>query len=144
MTDETRSEGQPIEEAPEAATAVASPEEPPKKLRQDVEMKDVGPCRKHIKVAVNREDIEGRMREHFSKLVVESAVSGFRPGKAPRKLIEKRFHTEVVDRVKGEVLLASLEQLGEDHDVAPLAPPNIDPEKIELPKEGPLVYEFEV
>jgi trigger factor len=42
------------------------------------------------------------------------------------------------------VLLASLEQLAEDHDVAPLAAPNIDPTNIDLPKEGPLVYEFEV
>jgi len=154
MTDETRSDAQPTEGTPEVPfpgitqvdtdTAVANQEEPPAKLHQDVNIKDVGPCRKKIRVAVDRTDVEGRMREHFSKLVQESNVTGFRPGKAPRRLIEKRFYKEVSDRVKGEVLLASLEQLGEDHDVAPLAPPNIDPEKIELPKVGPLVYEFEV
>jgi trigger factor len=37
-----------------------------------------------------------------------------------------------------------LQQLSEDHDIAPLTAPDIDPFKIELPKEGPLVYEFEV
>src|SRR5262249_5710416 len=31
-----------------------------------------------------------------------------------------------------------------ENDVAPLAPPNIDPSQIEIPEDGPLVYEFEV
>jgi trigger factor len=142
MTDETRPEGQIFE----TTTAVATPpgEPPVKKLRQDVEIKDVGPCKKHIKVSVNREDIDARMGEHFSKLVHESNVTGFRPGKAPRKLIEKRYHKEVGDQVKNEVLMASLEQLGTDHDVAPLSPPEIDPENIEIPVKGPMIYEFAV
>jgi trigger factor len=150
MTDETRPEGQPTEGAAaeptqESATAVAAPEEAkPAKLRQDVDIRDAGPCRKHIKVTVNREDIDGRMADHFSKLVQESNVTGFRPGKAPRRLIEKRFHKEVGDQVKGEVLVASLEQLGEEHHLTPLSPPNLDPDKIDIPEKGPLVYEFEV
>src|SRR5262249_28038344 len=36
------------------------------------------------------------------------------------------------------------EQLAEDNQVAALSPPNIDPAKIDIPKEGPLVYEFDV
>src|SRR5262249_30940378 len=91
-----------------------------------------------------RADIDSRFREHFSKLVHDSSVRGFRPGKAPRRLVEQRFKKDVGDQVKTEVLLASLEQLGEDHDVAPLSPPNIDPGKIDMPDKGPMVYEFEV
>jgi trigger factor len=144
MTDEIRPD--------EGATAVENPpegtdtpaEDGPKKLRQDVTMKDIGPCKKHIRVVVNQEDIQGRMKDHFDKLSHDSSLTGFRPGKAPRRLIEKRFFKDVAQQVKGEVLLASLEQLGEDHEVAPLSPPQIDPTKIELPKDGPLVYEFEV
>src|SRR5262249_52844800 len=92
----------------------------------------------------DRKDIEDRMNEKFSELVPDASVAGFRPGKAPRKLIEARFSKEVGDQVKTEVLLASLEQLAEDHDVAPLSSPNIDPAKIELPKHGPISYAFEV
>lgn len=146
MTDETRTE--PDAQTPEApeSTAVATPpeEQGPKKLRQQVDIKDTGPCKKHIKVSVERDDINERMNDHFSKLVKESNVPGFRPGKTPRKLIEARFHKDVANQVKGEVLLASLEQLGEDFDVAPLAPPQIDPDAIEIPKDGNLVYEFDV
>src|SRR5262249_18190860 len=103
-----------------------------------------GPCRKHIKVSVERKDIDGRMGEKFKELMVDAPVAGFRPGKAPRKIVERRFAKDVGEQVKAEVLLASLQQLAEDHDIAPLTAPDIDPGTIELPGEGPLVYEFEV
>jgi len=116
----------------------------PKKLTQEVEIKDIGPCKKHIKVAVSREDIQSRMDDQFKSMVLESSVAGFRPGKAPRKIVERRFQKEVGDQVKNEVLLASLEQLAEDHDIAPLSPPNLDPSSVIIPLNGPMVYEFEV
>ncbi len=145
MTDETRPE-EPVAEG--QGTAVASPEgetdKKAAKLKQTVDMRDTGPCKKHITVTVDRGDIDARLNEQFSKLVSDSTVAGFRPGKAPRKLVEKRFEKDVGDQVKNEVLLASLEQLAEDHDIAPLNSPNIDPNKIQLPASGPLVYEFDV
>src|SRR5262245_912233 len=150
MSDEIRPEGQAdaTPEAPPAgdtATAVEKPAEEQKtKLRQDVVITDVGPCKKHVKVTVNREDIDSRFSDHYGKLVKDSHVPGFRPGKAPRRLVVKQFEKNVSEQVKNEVLMASLEQLGDDHDVAPLSQPNIQIDKIEIPKEGPLVYEFDV
>ena len=167
MTDEPRPEDQPTPSAaaesaapepasPEAAVAEAPPEavaeglekkdqeEKSTKLDQTVEMRDVGPCKKHIKVTVARDVIEERLKEKFSTLVKTSNVAGFRPGKAPRRVIERRFAKEVTGEVKGEILYASLEQLAEDHDIAPLSTPNLDPATIEIPTEGPFIYEFEV
>jgi trigger factor len=158
MTDEPRPDeavnpSQPAEAPPaeaaapaeSAATAVAEEgKDEPVKLHQSVEIKDVGPCKKHIKVTIERQDIDDRFGEKFSELVADANVSGFRPGKAPRRIIERRFQREVGDQVKTEVLLASLQQLAEDHDIAPLSQPDLDPAAIELPTEGPLVYEFEV
>jgi trigger factor len=140
MTDE-KNIPDPAEQEPGESTATA---EAPVKLQQNVEIRDVGPCKKHIKVTVERKDIDNRFSEKISELVSEANVSGFRPGKAPRRIVERRFHKDVADQVKSEVLLASLQQLAEDHDIAPLSAPDIDPGNIELPQKGPLVYEFEV
>ncbi len=161
MTDEPRPDEaanplQPTEAPPadaaaptdSAATATAeageAKDKEPAKLHQTVEIKDVGPCKKHIKVTIERKDIDDRFGEKFSELTADATVSGFRPGKAPRKIIERRFQREVGDQVKTEVLLASLQQLAEDHDIAPLSQPDLDPDGIEMPNDGPLVYEFEV
>ena len=90
------------------------------------------PTQSHLVVTATAEDlqpIKNHVLSHFRK---STKVPGFRPGKAPRKVIEKRFRKEVTDQVKAEVLLQSLEQLAEDHDVAPLSAPNLDPTKIEI------------
>jgi trigger factor len=130
------------------ATAEGAPEqgeeEKEEKLNQTVDISDIGPCKKHIRVAVNRGDIDKLLDEKFTELVKDAVVPGFRPGKAPRKVITRRFYREVTDQVRGQLLLASLEQLAEDYDVAPLSAPEIDPETIVIPKEGPFIYEFDV
>jgi trigger factor len=152
MTDEPQTEGQEpepgavvTESVPEAAAEKPEQtEEEAKKLHQTVEMRDVGPCKKHIKVTVERSDIDKLLDQKFSEMVVETPVPGFRPGKAPRKIIERRFHKDVTDQVRGQVLLQSLEQLADENDIAPLTPPNLDPSKIEIPKEGNFIYEFDV
>ncbi len=162
MTDETRPDGAgPQDEATkeptpgvitEDATGTAVAEAPAgdllpdgrRKLTQTVESNDIGPCKKHVKVTVERADIDRLIDDKFSKMVGETQVPGFRPGKAPRKMIERRFQKDVTEQVRAEVVLQSLEQLDEDSKLSPLAPPDINPAKIEIPQEGPLVYEFDV
>src|SRR5262249_56730517 len=82
----------------------------------------------------------------FKELMVEqpAQIPGFRPGKAPREIVVRKYHKEVSNEVKGKVLMASLEQLADDHDIAPLSMPDINYEKLDIPKEGPFIYEFDV
>jgi trigger factor len=95
---------------------------------------------------VDRKQIDERFDEKFSELTLsdQPQVRGFRPGKAPRKIIEKRYYESVSEEVKTQVLMASLEQLAEEQSIAPLSPPELDPNAIEIPKEGPFVYEFDI
>jgi trigger factor len=116
------------------------------KLKQNVEIHDAGPCKKHIKVTVERPDIDARFEDKYKELAKDhrTTVDGFRPGKAPRVLLVRRFQKDVKEQVRAEVLMASLEQLAEDNNLNPLSPPDIDPGKIDIPDEGPMVYEFDV
>jgi len=97
-----------------------------------------------VKVTIPRNELDDRFNAKFSKLVGDANVPGYRPGKAPRKLVEKRFYKEVSDELRAEVLMQSLEQLVKDHKLMPLSEPDLDPFAIELPKSGPLQYEFDV
>jgi len=129
-------------EKPEGADGKA--EENKDKLNQSVEITDIGPCKKHIKVTVDRSSIDDCYKHKFSEVAKDAIVPGFRKGKAPRKVIERVYYKEVGTQIKGELLMASLEQLAEDHDIAPISPPDLNPNKIEIPKTGPMVYEFDV
>jgi trigger factor len=120
------------------------------KLSQAVEISDVGPCKKHIKVTVERNAIDKLLDKKYSELVVGSErnlaadIPGFRRGKAPRNLVIRTFKKEVANQVKAEILMTSLEQLATEQQIAPLAPPDLNPNEIVIPDSGPLVYEFDV
>ncbi|MCZ2342991.1 MAG: trigger factor [Bacteroidales bacterium] len=135
------------DELPETgdATAVANPEEAIK-LTQHVDITDIGPCKKHVKVSIERGIIDARLDEKFSDLVRQhpAQVPGFRLGKAPRKIIMKKFQKEVAAEVKNEILMASLEQMAEESTLSPLSPPDLDPNAVVIPDDGPMIYEFDI
>ena|SRR5438874_13754414 len=108
----------PDAEKPQAAEEAkeGAGEKPPEKLTQQVIITNVGPCRKHIKVAVERGTIDKRVDEKYKELVGDSMIPGFRPGKAPRQVVVRKFKKEVLDQIKGQVLLESLEQLADEQD----------------------------
>ena len=147
MSDETlpETETPAVLETDGGAIAVADPDAP-EKLDQEVEIKDAGPCKKHIKVTVQRAQIDERFDEKFSEITLsdQPQMNGFRPGKAPRKMIEKRYYDSVAEEVKTQILMASLEQLAEEQSISPLSPPDLDPNAIAIPKEGPFIYEFDI
>jgi trigger factor len=131
-------------DASDEATETATAEPPAKKLNLAVEIQDIAQCRKRVKVTVPPEDIADAFNEQFTELVENAAVPGFRPGHAPRRLIERKFRKEVAEQVKGKLLMRSLEQVGEEQEIYAISEPKLDVTKIELPETGPLVYEFEV
>jgi len=138
MTSDTESEESPTVTQDETADAAKT------RLNLTVDVESVGPCRKRIQVTIPAEDIAGAFNEQFTELVENAAVPGFRPGHAPRRLIERKFRKDVADQVKGKLLMRSLEQIGEENAIYAISEPKLDVTKIDLPETGPLVYEFEV
>ncbi len=118
--------------------------ESPRKLNLSVEIRDAGPCKKHIQVTIPRADLDVRLAEKFSEMSIEAPIRGFRPGKAPKQLVERKFYKDVTDQLKTELLLASLEQLADENDLNPISPPDLNPSAVVFPKEGDLIYEFQV
>jgi trigger factor len=71
-------------------------------------------------------------------------VPGFRKGHAPRELLEKRFGKDVGEQIKLKLLAEASDAAIKDSKIDTLREPEINYEKIELPKEGPLKFDFEV
>ena len=74
----------------------------------------------------------------------DAAVPGFRPGRAPRQLVIKRFQKQVSEQVKSKLLMASLEQIDKDYELDPITQPKLDVAAIELPEDGPMEFEIDV
>ena len=113
-------------------------------LSLDVDVQKVGPCKRHVKVRVPRADIDHYYNDSIGELVQGASVPGFRPGHVPRKLVEKRFKKEVADQLKQKLLLDSLEQLSDEHELDAINEPNLQIETLVIPDEGDFEYEFDV
>jgi trigger factor len=131
-----------VDQAHDAAEGDEAPAK--RKLDLRVEIKDVGPCRKHVAVEIPPEEVRLKFQETLKDLRREAQVPGFRPGRAPRGLVERRFRKEVAGQVKSSLLMACMEQLDEDYKLNPINQPQLDLEAIELAEDGPLKFEVEV
>jgi trigger factor len=119
-------------------------ETPKRRLQIDVDIADVGPCKKHIKISIPRSEIDLQYKESLDSLLKEAQVPGFRPGKAPRQLVVKRFRKEVADQVKSTLLMSSLDQIDKDYQLEPITQPRLDLQAIEIPDSGPLDFEMDI
>ena len=122
-------------------TAVA---DEPQTLSLEVDVASPSPCERRIAVKVSREDIDRYLDNAYEDLIPTAAVPGFRIGRAPRKLVEQRFKDDVVQQVKGSLLMDSLSQVSEEQDFAAISEPDLDLEAVEIPEEGPLTFEFNI
>lgn len=128
----------------DAAQAVADAEKSEKRMSLQVRISDLGACKKHVSVTVPEADIAGIRNDALAELGERAQVPGFRPGRVPRALLEKRFRTEIAGDIKQKVLLASLEQLSDEFEIEPISEPRIDVESLDIPDSGDFHYEFEV
>ena len=64
-------------------------EEPKEKLSLDVDVQTRSACERHVVTKISREDIDRFFDKEFSELMTSAQVPGFRPGHAPRKLVEQ-------------------------------------------------------
>src|SRR3954467_5057961 len=142
-----RTEDDKVEDEQESgAVAVETngEDEPKEKLELDVQVTNPSACERHVTVTIARTDIERYFNDAFGEMMPTAAVPGFRIGRAPRKVVEHRFRDEVSDQVKSALLLDSLEQISEEQRFTAISEPNFDLEAVEVPKDGPMTFEFTI
>ncbi len=92
----------------------------------DVKVEDVGSCKKLLKIRVPQDDIKAKLNEGYEKLRDSANLSGFRKGRAPRKLLEKRFGDQVVEELKQTVMADASEEALKQTGLKTLGEPSFD------------------
>jgi trigger factor len=119
-------------------------EEQTAESKNTVIIKEAGPCKKKVSVEIPEEAVKNATEEQYETLRKGAIVPGFRKGRAPRRLLEKRFGKETNEQVKLKLLADASDSALKDNEIDVLRDPDIDFEEIELPEEGPLKFDFEV
>lgn len=126
------------------ATEQAAEETPAEKHPNLVTVTESGPCKKKIEIEIPEQKVRECLDKKYQDLRKVAEVPGFRKGRAPLRLIEKRFGSDISNQAKLELIIEAAEAAIKDNNLDTLGDPSIDHEKIELPSTGPMKFDFEV
>jgi trigger factor len=148
MVDEEQTQEQTEEQntgnAEQPTEEQTAAEEESTKPKNTVTIEEAGPCKKKVSIEIPEEAIKMATDEQYETLRKEALVPGFRKGRAPRRLLEKRFGKDTTEQVKLTLLSEASESALKDNKIDILGEPDIDFKKIEMPTEGPLKFDFEI
>jgi trigger factor len=107
-----------------------------------------GECAYEVGVSIPPANLKKQASEVFDELKDEAQVPGFRRGKVPRKLLERKFGKHVRGEVMEKLVSAAFRKLVKDQDLRPISLPDIEglEDLKELPEDSSLDFtlKFEV
>jgi len=98
-------------------------------LKNTVTIEQVGPCKKKVAIEIPQETIKSATDKEYDKLRKDALVPGFRKGRVPRRLLEKRFGKETTEQVKLKLMAEASDSAIKDNKLDVIGEPDIDFEK---------------
>lgn len=99
-------------------------------------LEDVSSTKKRITIEIPAETIEREITESLENIRKTTNIPGFRAGKAPISLIEKRFGKKVEDEVLGKVFSRAYIDALNEADLTPVTDPVVE-EQTEFKRQNP-------
>jgi trigger factor len=92
-------------------------------LEVAITITDTAPCTKRIALKVPATEVDARLELALSAFMADAALPGFRKGKAPRALVEKRVGGALLQETRGQLMSEAYSKALEEHKLQPLAEP---------------------
>ena len=92
-----------------------------------VSVESTGSLERRIEVSVPKEQIEQAVDERLKKVSRTAKLKGFRPGKAPIKVIRQQFGAQVRQEVVGDLVQTTFTKAVTEAKLVPVTGPRIEP-----------------
>jgi len=110
-----------------------------------VTVEDIGPARKCLTIEIPADRIAKTLHQNYGRVKEDVQIPGFRKGRAPMQLVERRFGSSVRQDVRSQLISDSYSSAVEDAKIDVIGEPDVkDIESIELPDRGPMTFKVEV
>jgi len=128
-----------------ADSAVAEAQKKEVEFVYPISVEDAGPATKKVTVEIPEARISDSIAKQFKDLKGQASLPGFRPGRVPQKLLEKKFTKAVRDDVSKTLVQESYQQAIEKSKLQVVGEPAFEQEEgIKLPESGSLTYSFSI
>jgi trigger factor len=109
-----------------------------------VSVESISKLERRMQVQVPAERVTKEIAARLQNLSRTARLNGFRPGKAPIKVIRQQFGTQVHREVIGELLQSSFAEAVTEKQLSPAGSPRIEPQSIDEGQDLKYVATFEV
>ena len=89
-------------------------------------LEEISPVKKKLLVEVESEEVDRKIEETYRTLGKKAKVHGFRPGKVPRRILERYFKDQVVEEVTRGLVDETLPKAVEESKAMPLSIPMVE------------------
>jgi trigger factor len=115
----------------------------PEELRLDpqVEREDIGPCKMRLKICVAAEKVREVVEKRFDALRETVEVPGFRRGRAPRALLERKFGRTIRENLRDEMIGKALSEAVEKSQLEVIGEPELNTEGARVEEGHPFAFE---
>jgi len=103
-----------------------------------VTIENAAPCRKKLRVEIAAERVAGTRAEILQEFRKVATIPGFRPGKAPEPMVEKRYAGQIDEELRKRLIPESYREALSDQNLKVVGYPQI--EGVEYRPGHPLVY----
>jgi trigger factor len=91
-----------------------------------ITVEELGPSRKRLQVEIEASAVSAEIDRAFALVGRQARLPGFRPGKAPRRVLERMFGDQVRREVLGRLVEESFHHAIHEHQLAVVGSPEID------------------
>ena len=92
-------------------------------LEVAITITETAPCTKRIALKVPASEVDARLEMALSAFIAEASLPGFRKGKAPRALVEKRVGSSLVNETRGQLMSEAYSKAIEENKLRPISDP---------------------
>ena len=112
----------------------------------ELAIEDAGPARKRITIKVPVETINSKLHDSMGVLKNQTAIPGFRKGKVPSHILNKRFGDSIRTEARNEIVSDAWKNALDEFELKPLGEPEPidDPNNLKIEEDNPLTFSLEV
>lgn len=92
----------------------------------NVSVENLAPCKKLLRVEIEAKDVDAAFESMTKNFQKEASLPGFRPGKAPKDMVLRKYEKDIQDEVKKKLISDSYRKAVDDQKLDVLGYPDIE------------------
>lgn len=114
-------------------------------VKHNVKITDIGPCLKKLAIEIPADEVANQIGTSLDTILTETELPGFRKGRAPKRLVERRFGSTIRREAKNQLVAQAYTQAIDDAKLKVIGDASSEMlAKLEIEDGKPLAFEVEV